>query len=371
MSCTTTTAMYLNVSTTICADASASRSGNTITVSGSFSVTQSGSYNYNAIYAYVSGQTGWTRVKPYQTSAGSWSAGFSFSFTDSGAGTRSYTAVFQVWNNAESGGIGNTATVDFSVSYPAGGTAPTGLSISNISTTTNSVTANVSVTGWGGLGDANTRYRNLSVMRTSYRGDDQRRYERVYGNTMSSDITVTSSSPYGTGTIEPNTRYWLWWFATNGTYGAEAPWQSSTIAVTKALAPTISYSEVTDSSARITYSLQPDGNFYSKNVQYSLDGGSTWVTGATVSTGASYTNSFIISGLSENTTYTILSRVNTASGNTSGNSATFTTEIFGKMYGSVSGKTKKIQKLYGSVNGKTKKIIKMYGSVNGKTKRVF
>lgn len=42
-----------------------------------------------------------------------------------------------------------------------------------------------------------------------------------------------------------------------------------------------------------------------------------------------------------------------------------------KIYGSVSGDTKKIEKLYGSVNGDTKKILKVYGSVNGQTKRIF
>lgn len=348
MSCTTTTAMYLNVSTTICASASASRSGNTVTVSGSFSVSQSGSYNYNAIYAYVDGQTSWTKVKPYQTSGGSWSAGFSFSFTDSGAGTRSYTAIFQVWNNAETGTVGNAASVGFSVSYPADGSAPTGLNISNISTTATSVSAVVSVTGWGGLGDASTRYRNLSVMRTSDRSDDQRRYERIYGNTMSSTITVTSSSAYGTGTVDPNTRYWLWWFATNGTYGAESPWESSTVVVTKAMPPTMSAEPIDGTNVRIVYTSQADGGYYAKNVQYSLDGGVTWVTGATVNTGSATTGSFTITGLTPNTSYTMKTRVSTNAGETDGADVTFRTyKPHGDFYGSVNDASRQINKVYG------------------------
>ena len=312
MTCKTTTAMYLSVSTDICASASASRSGNTITVSGSFSVSQGNAWNLNAIYACVDGRTGWMKVKPYYNGGGSWSTNFSFSFEDSGSGNPSYTAWFAVYNNAESQSVGSWDSVNFSVSYPAGATAPTGLGINNISTTDTSVSANVYVSGWGGAGDANSRYRNLSVMRTNYKPDNQRRYQRVYGNETSGIITVTSNTQYGTGTIDPNTHYWLWWYATNGTYGAEAPATSTTEVVTKASAPTVSLTNIDGSAVDLTWSTPADGGYYNKTVSYTLDN-STWTTLGTYSGGNAQSGQELLS-LTPNTSYTIMVKSSTTAG---------------------------------------------------------
>lgn len=250
------------------------------------------------------------------------------------------------------------------VNFPVEVTPPTGLGANNIVRDIESFTANVYISGWGqGSG---TRYRELQCWKLGM--TEPRRYQPSYGDSLSGNITVSNSSN-GSLTIRGNTMYTLGVYASNG--------QANTGSIslgdyaTRAYAPTVSVGQLTDTTAVVSYTLQSDGGQYAKNVQYSLDGGATWTTGATINTGAPYTNTFTITGLSENTTYTLQSRVNTASGNTPGNTVTFTTEIFGKMYGSVNAKSKKIQKLYGSVNGKSKEIIKMYGSVNGKTKRVF
>lgn len=149
MACSTTTGMYLGVSTTICASGSASRSGNTVTISGSFSVSQSGSWNLNAIYAHVSGRTGWTRVKPYSNSGGTWSANFSFSFTDANAGSGTYTAIFQVYNNAESGAVGNQASVNFSASWGSNVSQPANPSIVLTGSTNTSLSFRLGESNWG------------------------------------------------------------------------------------------------------------------------------------------------------------------------------------------------------------------------------
>lgn len=374
MACSTTTSMYLNVSTDICADASASRSGNTITVSGTFTVSQSSAWNYNAIYAYVNGRTSWTRVKPYYQGGGTWTANFSFSFEDSGAGSPSYEAIFQVWNNAESGGVGGTASVWFSVSYPSGVTAPTGLGINSISVTDTSVSANVYVSGWGGAGDANSRYRNLSVMRTNYKPDNQRRYQRVYGNATSGIITVTSNTQYGTGTIDPNTRYWLWWYATNGTYGTGAPETSTTEVVTKAAAPTVSLSSAGTSNAIFSYSTSADGGFYDKTLQYSLDGGVNWTTVSTITGGTASTGDFFVANLLSGAEYSLQTRVITTAGTTTGPTVTFSTRVLSqtksKTYGPVSGEARQIGLLYGSNNGQSITVNKLYGSMGGRARLI-
>ena len=210
------------------------------------------------------------------------------------------------------------------ITVPAQASAPSGLSLSNVSTTSNTVTGTVSITAWGG-GDSSTRYRNLSVMATNDKTTSARRYQRVYGNTLSSAITVNNSTQYGTMTIQPNTRYWLWWYATNGTLGTGSPDTSTTTIVTTA--PELSAKSATTTgtnSIRVNYTTAADGGYYPKNIQYSLNN-SSWTTGATVSSGSSSSGNFTISGLTTGTAYTIYLRVNTSAGTTGSGSVSATT----------------------------------------------
>lgn len=211
------------------------------------------------------------------------------------------------------------------ITIPAQATAPTGLALSNVSSTYNSVTGTVSVTGWGGAGDATTRYRNLSVLKTADKETSERRYQRVYGNTMSSAITVDNSTEYGTMTIVSNTQYWLWWFATNGTIGTESPTTSTTTVYTKPAPLSAKSATVTGTtSIKISYTTAAEGNAYSKKIQYSLDG-TNWTDGATVSSGSATSGNFTISNLTPGTAYTIRLRTNTTAGVTSSGSVTATT----------------------------------------------
>ena len=329
MSCTTTTGMYLNVSTDICASASASRSGNTITVSGTFSVSQGNTWNYNAIYAYVDGQTSWTKVKPYKSDGGGyWEASFSFSFTDSNAGTRNYNAIFQVWNNAESGTVGNSASVGFSVSYGAANSAPTGLSVTNIVRGQESFTANVSITGWG-VGSG-TRYRELQVWTQGM--VEPRRYQPAYGDSLSGNITCNNSSN-GSLTIVPNTMYTLGIYATNGSVAAGS--YNASDYTTLPPTPTISNIGVGATTAEFTYGVPNQGGKYDMTLKYQLDGGSavtvTTLTGSGVKSGT-----FTVTGLSSGTTHTITAALSTSAGEVVSNTVTFTTATPSpKLYGSV------------------------------------
>ena len=211
------------------------------------------------------------------------------------------------------------------LTVPSQVTAPTGLALSSVSSTYNSVTGTVSVTGWGGAGDASTRYRNLSVMATSDKTTSDRRYQRVYGNTMSSAITVNNSTEYGTMTIASNTKYWLWWYATNGTLDVSSPNTSTTTVYTRPAPLSAKSAAVTGTtSIKISYTTAAEGNAYSKKIQYSLDG-TNWTDGATVSSGSSTSGNFTISNLTPGTAYTIRLRTNTTAGATSSGSVTATT----------------------------------------------
>ena len=318
MSCINTTAMYLNVSTDICASASASRSGSTVTVSGTFSVSQGSTWNYNAIYAYVDGQTSWTKVKPYKSDGGgSWSANFSFSFNDSNAGTRNYNAIFQVWNNAESGTVGDAASVGFSVSYGAADSAPTGLSVTNIVRGQDYFTANVSITGWG-VGSG-TRYRELQVWTQGM--VEPRRYQPAYGDSLSGNITCNNSSN-GSLTIMPNTMYTLGIYATNGSVAAGS--YNANDYTTLPPTPTISCIGTTTKTATFTYSVPNQGGKYDMTLKKQVDGG-TAETITTLSGSGTKAGTFTLSGLTPGTSHTITAALNTAAGEVVSNTVNFTT----------------------------------------------
>lgn len=290
---------------------------------------------------------------------------YSTTFSRTVAGTGDRTVTWTAGSGTRSDFAGSwSQTVNFPVEY----TPPTGLNVTIKEIYTDGAKFGVSISSYGNPDSVSGRWIEAGIAgQNAWQSPALR--SAVALNTTSADIIVNNSSVQTTTlNILPNTQYYYGGYSTNTQQRTSAIFGQL---VTLALAPTLSVSSVSDTSAVLNYSLPADGGYYAKNVQYSLNGGSTWITGATINTGNAATGSFTISGLNEDTNYTVITRVTTISGSTSGNTVTFKTEIFGKMYGSVSSKTKRIKKMYGSVNGKTKKILKMYGSVNGKTKRVF
>lgn len=188
------------------------------------------------------------------------------------------------------------------------------VSVSDVTPSTESFTATVSIAGWGGSGDASSRYRELQCW--TYNSSsfvEPRRYQAVYGNTLSGSITVSNSSS-GSLTITPNTRYTLGAYASNGTQNTSS--QRIGNYVTLAPQDTLTVSAAHSSSLDIDYSVPADGGFYAKTLEYSIDGGTTWVAYDTISGGSATSGSFTISGLQANTTYTIKSRVTTTAGTT-------------------------------------------------------
>ena len=81
------------------------------------------------------------------------------------------------------------------LTMPTFGTAPTGLSLSDIVRHADGFSGTVSITGWGGVGDANSRYRELQVWTHSSSGlTPPRRWQIARGNNLSGVITVNNSS---------------------------------------------------------------------------------------------------------------------------------------------------------------------------------
>ena len=214
-----------------------------------------------------------------------------------------------------------------SVTIPSQATAPTGLAMSNLSRGVDSFTATVSVTGWGGAGDSSTRYRELEVWTKSDSGlVTPYRYKPVWGDTLSSSITVDNNSGYPASnplTIIPNKTYTIGVYASNGTYSTGGQRQGNYS--TKAPAPTVSKTSVTTNSGTFSYSIPNQGGQYNIALQYSLNSGSTWTTAATITGSGAKTGSFTVSGLSAYTTYSMQTRTSTDAGQTSGSTVSFTT----------------------------------------------
>lgn len=196
-----------------------------------------------------------------------------------------------------------------------------------------------------------------------YRGTSASPTYLMYSKTAVGTILWTNTG------CTPNTRYYYRARAKNdadlwSSYSADSD------AVTLARPADVSVSSTTDTSITVSYSTYADGGEYDKDIQYSIDGGTTWTTGATVTGGSVATGTFTISGLTAHTSYTIRTRVSTTAGTSNGATlSAIATNV--RLYGSVSNQAKQIKKLYGSVNGARKKITKLYGSVNGQAKLIF
>lgn len=334
-----------------------SRSGNTVTLSSlRCTFTAAGAWGTDSGYwcAIYSGDAELSRNTALVMNSGSGS----MDLPNCGV-TVSDSATSHTFNFRTSDGY----RVNFTVSFSANVTAPTGLSLSNIVPSSESITATVSVSGWGGTGDASTRYRELSIC--ADRSISTRKFNLIYGNTMSSTITVSNEvGQAGTLTLVPNTRYYATMYATNGTYHTGNT--AFTEVATLAKAPTINLESTNGDSATFSYSTEADGGFYDKNIEYSLDGGETWTTALTITGGSATSGTFTVEGLTSGNTYDIKVRAKTTSGSSESPTIVF---VAGGEVNGVGADGKQIVGILGSVDGVATSIVGILGSINKKAVR--
>lgn len=158
----TTYDMYLGCGTGIRCSGNANRTDPwTVNFSGYLEVSQYNSgYNANAIYGAVNGYTGWQKITPYGYYRKDGSSYFSFNVNvGTPGGYRTLDNIFQVWNNAESGGVGGVAHIYCDAWYDQGASAPTGVGGANLDIGNNTedgrAYSRVDVGSWGaGSGQA-------------------------------------------------------------------------------------------------------------------------------------------------------------------------------------------------------------------------
>lgn len=259
------------------------------------------------------------------------------------------------------------------ITVPASYTAPTGLAVANATATPDSVTATVSVTGWGTGGSSAQHYLELSVCQAQ--NTSTRNYTKLYpGSSLSGSITVdnTASTTVRNLTITPNSRYYLTEYASNGAAGTGNT--SFTEIITPCRPPVqfeIVPGSLTDTSVSIRWALDSDsGHYLQEALLYDYDGLGIWTDAG---------NSNIeLTGLTPDTEYTIVAvtggySVIPVAPETQSQpvSITFTTKKAYKAYGPVNGQATEVSKIYGPVNNQSKEIVAIYGSENGLTKRIY
>lgn len=208
-------------------------------------------------------------------------------------------------------------------------TAPSGLSVSIAEVYPTGAKFNVAVSSYGSPSSASGRYIEAAIL-------NQNTYGATYKyataqNTSSSAITVNNNVSGGTLTVQPNTQYYY------GAYADNTQLHTSVVQgqfVTLAPTPTVSVGTISGNSATINYSTAADGGYYNKTIEYSLDGGTTWQTGATVTGGSAQSGTFTISNLpgGENS---VLVRTTTTAGSDEPTTLTISIPINATFYGSI------------------------------------
>ena len=308
-----------------------------------------GDYTYTRVRVDYNGRSAtahllYTRTNTWSGATGSGDATFSFGgasvrfnqtrygqMTDSELASVSFTisAGGGTYSGSSSGGYMGGS---WSVSIPSQRTAPSGISCSNLRRGIESFTATVSLSSWGNYVEGYTKYRELQCWTKSDSGlVEPRRWQPTAKSSscpLSGDITVSNSSLVTSGSnfrITGNTMYTLGVYASNdyASTGSQRVGNYSTLPY----AATLSLNKAHSSSLDINCATPANGNAYPQKIQYSIDGGTTWKDGITVTGGSAQTNVMTISGLNANTEYTIKSRVTTSAGTT--NNADFTAKTIG------------------------------------------
>ena len=185
--------------------------------------------------------------------------------------------------------------------------------------------------------------------------------ENYSADSLSTDFFIhTYESSSGALPLVPNTRYYYGGAASNGEQTIS---QMFGECVTLPNDVNIRLVSRVGTNVTFEYSLDSDGGYYSKSLQYDVDESGNWTTFATISTGNAVNwTSFTISNISANEAHRIDFIVSTPAGYSLMNSHIYLTSPDTKFYGSVGDETTLVDSFYGSVNNQARKVTKLYGS---------
>ena len=357
-------------------DVTTSVSGSSIIVTEKLYFRRTNAYSGSA---YSSSVTGTLGISTQSTSSASavtvaggqqnvWQGPF-FTATRTFDSSRSGDTITCSWSTTDNVSSLFTGSGSASITLPTAYVAPSGLTVTLDDFGEDWAKMTTSISSWGTPSGASGRWLEAGVAGQNSWTSPSLRSAIVLNPGLSAQITVNNSSTKTTTLIiTGNTKYYF------GGYASNTQLTASTIAgtfITLPPAPTISVKNITNTTADLAWNTPEDGNAYSKAIIASGAGLSS-KTIATVSTGATSSGTYSLTGLTEKTKYTITYYAKTTAGSSTTKTVSFTTAgnpaVF---YGSASSKAVKIHSFYGSVDGKTSGVRKLYASVDGKTKLIF
>lgn len=307
-----------------------SRSGNTVTLSG-LNVNVRVTYVYSV---YGETQTYYIAESASSTTQLSTTGSFGFDFNDGPNHTQDQSMTdmsFSVGTADTSKtlylrAVGNEDNqIAFTVTFPAGTVvAPDTPTISLVSATDSSITLSYGTTSFGTPSTGTVYLPCVYDLIPSAFADTFSVASKTSTGLSNATIARYYRPPLSY-VMQNNSRYYVAAYAKNDG-GATA--RSNILAVvTCASAPTVSLDSVTNTSATIAYTTVAGGGVYAQDIQYSIDGGTTWVTADTVASGTTTATSgtYTITGLTSGTTYSIQTRVSTTAGTTTGSTLSATT----------------------------------------------
>lgn len=319
---------------------------------------------------------------------GSYPVTFTVNGTSTSRTMSANTGTFAV--NSTSLTVGTTATSanvswsssdgysgSFTVTFPSGGTSPTGLATQVASRTWNSATMKTSVTSWGtGAGP------NRLVIHIGPTYNNETYLRQAEANYSPFTATINNSSTTGIHqafTMKGCITLYPYIYASNGTIEARS-WGS---AFYLPPAPLQSVSKASESYAgsnksNVTISITGGNSTNNNNVtvstqyRYSTNGGSSWTAWAQAGTGTPWTAKSVTFQVPCNTSVQVEARQVYQSQASEVKSLTFTSiKTPAMLYVPVSGKSKLARKAYIGINGQSEKVLKIYKGVNGQAKLVY
>lgn len=271
--------------------------------------------------------------------------------------------------------LGGVLACSGSLTIPGQSSAPTGLTASNLVPGVEGFTADVSITGWGTGGSTSDRRKELQCWTYNATTLTQpRRYNSVWGESLTTNISVNNYSTISTDAIlhiTGNTIYTLGLYATNGAASTgSVNWMP---AVTLPYEPILTSKRIEKTSATFKVDIHADGGFYEKDIYYSIDNGANWIYARKITSGDATTFDLELNNLSASTQYTLKVRSTTPAGDSVSKDYVFTTSATTPcFYGSDNiQRARETVIFYGSSNSVARNIVKTYCSVNGRAVPCF
>lgn len=270
--------------------------------------------------------------------------------------------------------------LDWNISFSASGSAPSGLAVTYVSNTWNSVTGSVTLSSYGTPSSDANRYIEFGVVDPS-NNEYGSPYRYKTKKAVNSETFTVTNSDYGAFVIKGCIGYKVGGWATNTVMYTKT--LDSTVRYTPPAPGQLSYTDEGNGSWRVVYTGVAANNSTSytaadlvRTFRYKDSSSSTW-TYVQQDTQAAITDTTTsVIPISPQHTVEIEAWMTYKGGQSEVSSTTITNDapaahLYGSVPGQVRNESAEIEKLYGSVNGQTKKITKLYASVGGVTKLIF